>query len=123
MDIRDQLSLAVIMRNQKRSMATSPANDTANVGAYLNRRLANTLPSAIASDKSLVTLEVAKVYVSSDLWEELESYLVADWMSVPHKFIMEDYADEVYKPYLVGSKVTRGHNNSVLEIAFYLSQN
>lgn len=122
MDIRDQLNLAVIMRNLKRRTATSPANDTANVGAYLNRRLAETLPSAIASDKSLVTLEVARVYVPSNLWEELESYLVADW-TVPHKFIMEDYADEVYRPYLVGSKVTRGRNNSVLEIAFYLSQN
>lgn len=121
MDIRDQLNLAVIMRNQKRRTATSPANDTANVGAYLNRRLAETLPSAIASDKSIVTLEVARLYVSSNLWEELESYLVVDW-TAPHKFIMEDYADEVYKPYLVGSKVTRGRNNSVIEIAFYLSQ-
>ena len=122
MDIRDQLNLAVIMRNQKRRTATIPATDTANVGAYLNRRLAETLPSAIASDKSLVTLEVARGYVPSNLWEELESYLVADW-TAPHKFIMEDYADEVYKPYLVGSKVTRGRNNSVIEIAFYLSQN
>ena len=122
MDIRDQLSLAVIMRNLKRHTAASPANDTDNVGAYLNRRLAETLPSAIAGDEEYLVLTVNNEYVTSYLWEKLESYLVADW-SVPHKSIMEDYADEVYKPYLVGSKVTRGRNNSVLEITFYLNQN
>lgn len=123
MDIRDQLSLAVIIRNQKRSTATSPDNDTANVGAYLNQGLAEMLPNAIILNWPMLDLLVYKEYVPSDLWEELESYLVADWMSVPHKFIMEDYADEVYKPYLVGSKVTKADNNSVLKITFYLNQN
>lgn len=122
MDIRDQLNLAVIMRNLKRHTSTSPDIYTTNVGTYLNQRLANTLPSAIARDEEYLVLTVNNEYVTSYLWEKLESYLVADW-TAPHKFIMEDYADEVYKPYLVGSKVTRGRNNSVIEITFYLSQN
>lgn len=122
MDIRDQLNLAVIMRNLKRHTSTSPDIYTTNVGTYLNKHLANTLPSAIAGDAKHLVLTVHNECVTSYLWEKLESYLVADW-TAPHKFIMEDYVDEVYKPYLVGSKVTRGRNNSMIEIAFYLSQN
>lgn len=124
MDIRDQLSLALIMRNVKRNPAapsTEPRIE--DVRSYINSFLAYHLPSAIAMDQEVLTLEVDKGLVSPKVWDVLESYVVSVEWAFPAKFIMEDYADEVYKPYLAGSKVFASRGRTRLFVAFYLYQN
>ena len=123
MDIRDQLSLALIMRNVKRN-PTAPSTEPKieDVRSYINSFLAYKLPSAIAMDQEVLTLEVDKGLVSPKVWDVLESYVVSVEWAFPAKFIMEDYADEVYKPYLAGSKVFASRGRTRLFIAFYLYQ-
>ena len=122
MDIRDQLSLALIIRNLNRGATVIPANGTDNLRGYINQRLASILPNAIAGDKETLVLLVDKQFVSSDLWNEVEGYTVSDLQDTPTKFIMEDYADEVYKPYLVGSEVTKSDKGDYMLVTFYLNQ-
>lgn len=122
MDIREQLSLALITRNLNRGATVIPANGTDNLREYINQRLASILPNAIAGDKETLVLLVDKQFVSSDLWNEVESYTVSDLQDTPTKFIMEDYADEVYKPYLVGSEVTKSDKGDYMLVSFYLNQ-
>lgn len=123
MDIRDQLSLALIMRNVKRNPAApSTEPKIEDVRSYINSFLAYHLPSAIAMDQEVLTLEVDKGLVSPKVWDVLESYVVSVEWAFPAKFIMEDYADEVYKPYLAGSKVFASRGRTRLFIAFYLYQ-
>lgn len=124
MDIRDQLSLALIMRNVKRNPAApSTEPEIEDVRSYINSFLAYNLPTAIAMDQEVLTLEVDKGLVSPKVWDVLESYVVSVEWAFPAKFIMEDYADEVYKPYLAGSKVFASRGRTRLFVAFYLYQN
>lgn len=114
MDIEEELKLAVATRNAKRK------SGTVEVHKFVNKFLGNTLARAIAQDEPLVSVVFKRENVSSPFWEELSSYIVADCMTTPHKFIMEDYVDKVYKSYLVGAKVT-SYPEHIL-VTFYLNQ-
>lgn len=110
----EELKQAVATRNAKRKAKGD------EFPKIINEFLGNTLARAIAQDEPLVSVVFKRENVSSPFWEELSSYIVADCMTTPHKFIMEDYVDKVYKPYLVGAKVT-DYPEHIL-VTFYLNQ-
>lgn len=118
MDIQDQLDMAVFIRNLNKNISTNPINYS-DVRSYINNFLAENLPSAIAKDKNKLTLVVNKGYVPMKIWNELESYVFSG-VTIPDKFITEDHADDMYQPYLAGSKVTSHSSCNALEITFYL---
>lgn len=118
MNIQDQLNLALFIRNLGKNVSINPTN-TSDVRSYINNFLADNLPSAIAKDDNILTLVVNKDYVPIEIWNELENYVFSDW-TTPDKFVMEDYADTVYHPYLAGSKVSSHSSWNALEITFYL---
>lgn len=114
MDIKEQLKLAVATRNAKRKSGAR------EVHKFVNKFLEEKLPKAIEEDEEYLAVSFYQPRVSSPFWEELSSYIVSDWMTTPHKFIMEDYVDKVYKSYLLGAKVTN-YPEHIL-VTFYLNQ-
>lgn len=114
MGIKEELKLAVATRNAKRK------SGTVEVHKFINEFLEEKLPKAIAEDEEYLAVSFYQPRVSSSFWEELSSYIAVDCMTTPHKFIMEDYVDKVYKPYLVGAKVT-DYPEHIL-VTFYLNQ-
>lgn len=118
MNIQNQLDMAVFIRNLNKNISTEPIN-TSDAHSYINNFLSENLPSAIAKDKNKLTLVVNKGYVPMKIWNELESYVFSG-VTIPDKFIVEDYADDVYQSYLAGSNVSKDSSYNALEITFYL---
>ena len=114
MDIEEELKLAVATRNAKRN------SGTVEVYKFINKFLEEYLPKAIAEDEEHLSVGIYQPRVSKSFWEELSSYTVTDCMAVPHKFILEDYVDKVYRPYLVGAKVANSPEHIL--VTFYLNQ-
>lgn len=135
MEIEDQLKEAVRARNLARH------SRYAKTHTLINSFLEQELPEAIRADqeslKILVTTlpatsnkvqswDTASVSVEQLVWNVLDNYAITDAVTFPDESLINDYVDDVFKPYLTQGRVTKIHSgggDDILLLTFFVNPN
>lgn len=133
MEIEDQLKEAVRDRNLARHSRYAKTHKLIN--SFLERELPEAIRADQESLKILVTTlpatskevqswDTASVSVEKLVWNVLENYAIPDAVAFPNESLINEYVDDVFKPYLTQGRVTEIrtlNGDDILRLTFFVN--